>query len=170
MQTQDILEDLVFGAEDIKGRLIMNKIKWIIDEKEINSTIIENVEEYFGIKFPEDYKQCVLKNHGGSPIPHVFTIDGSEEMINNLIPFTEGSPYNMINTFKGVSDRLENHIIPFGIDPGGNLLCFDYRGDKEFPSIVFWHHEKAFLERDDAVIKVSDTFTEFLNSLYEDED
>ncbi|MGC6769363.1 SMI1/KNR4 family protein [Enterococcus sp. LJL51] len=58
-----------------------------------------------------------------------------------------------------VSDRLVPGILPFGRDPGGNMICFDYRsGDNQI--VVFGDYEVAGggeLER--AISPICNTFT-----------
>lgn len=34
-------------------------------------------------------------------------------------------------------------LVPFAFDPAGNLICFDYKNDKNNPVVVFWEHENA---------------------------
>ena len=60
--------------------------------------------------------------------------------------------------------------MPFARDAGGNYICFDYRDNASSPRIVFWEHEKAFLSTDDSVVKISDSFSHFMNSLQVFED
>lgn len=46
----------------------MNNITWInVSEKKVTDEQIEQLEEYFGIKFPNDFIECVKKYDGGYP-------------------------------------------------------------------------------------------------------
>ena len=141
----------------------MNNIEWR-NAKKSNIEMIEEVERHFGIKFPKDFIECVLENDGGYPSHNVFFLNGREESINNLLSIENNKYKGMVNTAQSVLDRLNENIVPFGEDAGGNLICFDYRYGTS-PSIVFWDHEKAFMEADDAVIKIAETFTQFLDCL-----
>ncbi len=130
---------------------------------------IKKVEEIFNITFPEDFIDVVRNNNEGSPRPNCFDINGSEETFNNLITFDLNSRYSILNVYNGIKIRLVDRIFPFARDPFGNYLCFDYRnGDN--PTIVFWLHETALIDKNAAIKKVSDTFTELLNSLHEYEE
>ncbi len=61
-------------------------------------------------------------------------------------------------------------MLPFADDPGGNLLCFDWRKAKTptSPVVVFWDHEHEDLEGEDLdrpLLYICDTFTDLPNSL-----
>ncbi|MGQ7061862.1 SMI1/KNR4 family protein, partial [Bacillus cereus group sp. BceL175] len=46
----------------------MTNITWInVSEKKVTDEQIEQLEEYFGIKFPNDFIECVKKYDGGYP-------------------------------------------------------------------------------------------------------
>ena len=144
----------------------MSKINWQSVKNKPSMEMVGEIEKYFGIKFPKDYIECILANDGGHPSRNVFFVNDKEESINNLLTVTDNKYSGIINVAQQVSDRLEDKIIPFGRDAGGNLICFDYRNNMP-PSVVFWDHEKAFLETDNAIVKIADTFTQFLNNLQE---
>ena len=147
----------------------MNSIEWQFVEYKPSKAEIEKVEKYFGVQFPSNYVECVLEHNGGYPSHCIFFVNGREESIMNFLCIS-GDEHGIIKTAQDISDRLENGIIPFARDGGGNHICFDYRANTLLPSIVFWEHEKAFLRVDDAVAKISDSFMEFLNSLQVFED
>ena len=90
----------------------------------------------------------------------------NEEVFNNLLSFDEEDSSNMIDTYNDVKDRLVEKVIPFAEDPFGNLICFDYRTNKQ-PTIVFWEHEKAFNDKESAIRYLCDYFTELLLMLHE---
>ncbi|WP_356724712.1 SMI1/KNR4 family protein [Paenibacillus sp. JJ-223] len=72
---------------------------------------------------------------------------------------------NMIMKHKEYSkEELPERIVPFGRDPFGNFLCFDYRSMQENPTIVFYDHESEV--EDEKIIYVCDTFTQLLSELY----
>lgn len=81
-------------------------------------------------------------------------------------------------------DTLPAELVPFAFDPAGNLICFDYKNDKNNPVVVFWEHENAgekeMLLREEGlteeqveerarenVFYIADTFTDFLNKLHD---
>lgn len=144
-----------------------NKITWHNTEGKLTNQEINEVEEQLNIRFPKDYLEVVSNNDGGYPNVNVFKLNNGEEMLNNLISFKTSSYSNILETLEAVSDRLPKKVIPFGEDPGGNLICFDYRSSDE-PTVVFWDHEIAGAgEFEKAISFVSDSFTDFLNMLHE---
>jgi len=147
----------------------MNDIEWRYVEYKPTKTEIENVEKYFGVKFPVNYIECVLENNGGYPSHRIFFANGREEGINDFLCVVDDE-YGIIKTAQNISDRLESGLVPFARDTGGNYTCFDYRDNVSSPSIVFWEHEKAFLGTDDSIVKISDSFAQFMNSLQVFED
>jgi len=149
----------------------MSSIEWKHVEHKLTTTEIENVEKHFGVRFPVDYIECILENNGGYPSHRIFFVNGREEGINNFICVVDDE-HGIIKTAQDISDRLESGLVPFARDAGGNYVCFDYRNNALSPSVVFWEHEKAFLGADDSIVKVADSFTQFMNSLqiFEDDD
>lgn len=39
----------------------MREITWLFTDRSIDKEVVSQVEKSFGIKFPNDYKECVLK-------------------------------------------------------------------------------------------------------------
>lgn len=145
----------------------MSEVVWKFAENmdEIGENI-KKVEENFDITFPEDFIDVVRNNNEGSPRPNCFYINENEETFNNLITFDLNSKYSILNVYDSIKIRLVDRVFPFARDPFGNYLCFDYRnGDN--PTVVFWEHETASIDKNAAIKKVSDTFTELLDFLHE---
>jgi len=143
-----------------------NNLRWICENDDVETITISKVEAIFGVKFPTDYIDIVMKNDGGYPMPDRFNLNDNEEVFNNLLSFDEEDSNNILDTYYDVKDRLFEEIIPFAEDPFGNLICFDYRQSSQ-PTVVFWEHETASKDKNAAIKKISDTFTELLDSLYE---
>lgn len=146
-------------------------LKWICENNIVESTTISKAEDILSVKFPKEYVQIIMKNDGGYPNPNRFDLDGSEEIFNNLLSFDEEDISNILDVYNDVKDRLIEKVIPFAEDPFGNLICFDYRNNNnEQPKVVFWKHEKAFNDKENAITFICNTFTEFLNMLHESEE
>ena len=141
-------------------------LRWICENESVETTTISKVEDIFGIEFPRDYVECIIKNNGGYPKPNRFNLNGNEEVFNNFLSFDEEDSSNIINAYNDVKDRLIEKVIPFAEDPFGNLLCFDYRNNEQ-PTIVFWEHEKAFNNKENAISFICNTFSQLLNMLHE---
>ncbi|MGE7856262.1 MULTISPECIES: SMI1/KNR4 family protein [Bacillus] len=148
----------------------MNHITWIhVNENTITDKQIKQLEQNLGVKFPNDFIECVQKYDGGYPTPDTFTIPNQDEnSLNNLLTVDSNRKYSILETYNHTKDRLPNKIYPFARDPFGNLLCFDYRNNPISPTIVFWDHEEEEIEV--ATSPVCSTFTELLDSLHDFED
>lgn len=143
-------------------------VKWINTEP-IDISYIRKTEEQLGIKFPEDYVQCVLINNGGIPDPQIFDVEGRRgpDVFQRLLNHDPKSKSYIVEFCPEYIEHLPDGVYPFAIDPFGNFICFDYRSHKENPSIVFWDHEKPDNEN---IYPVCRSFTELLNKLYESQD
>ncbi|KRD91005.1 MULTISPECIES: SMI1/KNR4 family protein [Priestia] len=142
----------------------MKKINWIQPlDSPISEKVINDVESYFNIQFPLDYKKCILNFNGGYPQPKVFDTDVKSELVFScLLSFTSDDA-NIVEVYEMKSQVLPSGIYPFARDPFGNLLCFDYRKNVSEPTIVFFDHE---VEKEQAIYHICDTFTELLEKLY----
>ena len=160
----------------------MNEIKWRRPGSPLVRDDIERVEYLVGYKFPNDYVSCALLYHGASVIPYRIDCNKNERVFANLLSFSDKNVDNIIEVYNNCKGRLKNGIIPFACDPAGNLFCFDYRKDKEKPSIVFLNKElsvntsdysKNDLERinleevqEKAIEFICTSFSEMLNMLH----
>lgn len=119
--------------------------------KKVDLTEIHKLEQKLGVKFPNDYTKCLLKNSGAFVFPDAFYIGEDIESINNLF-----SVEKMLQEV----ELTENGIVPIARDAGGNNICFDFKKN----CVVFWDHEI------DECKKICETFTEFLSLLFEEDE
>ncbi|RYF06117.1 MAG: SMI1/KNR4 family protein [Deltaproteobacteria bacterium] len=63
--------------------------------------------------------------------------------------------YDLIETYRGLKDRLPDGLLPFAFDPFGNAVCIDL-GDNSYGRIYLWDHET------ESVVFVAKTFHTFL--------
>ncbi|OPH46700.1 hypothetical protein BC351_14540 [Paenibacillus ferrarius] len=137
--------------------------KWIFVEESVDDATIVLVEQLFEVTFPQDYKDCIKKFNGGYPEPNIFDYNnGAQGVFNDLISFTN-SELNIKMFHDIAKDSINKEIIPFGRDPFGNLICFDYRYSKKIPYVIFYDHEEV---GEEAITPICETFTELLNRLY----
>ncbi len=146
-------------------------VKFIDVEPVKDLNIIKKVEELFKIKFPNDYLKYLEQCNGAYINPNCFKTDkNKEESINNFFSFNENDKYSYIlETYNAMSKYIPEKIYPFAQDAADNLICFDYRTDNN-PSIVFLDYETAYIDKEKAISKIADTFTDFIESLYEGEE
>jgi len=142
------------------------KIEWTQSNNNITLNDIIKIQELFGIAFPKDYVQCVLENDGGYPSPDNFDIENyGEQVLNNFLSFDKHDDAYIIDAYNDIKDRLVKKVYPFAEDPFGNMVCFDFRCNSE-PLIVFWDSEISFDSSEEAIILISKSFSEFMDSLY----
>lgn len=135
----------------------MKEIKWkyVIPLKQKN--ILETLEEEYCFPIPSDLKECITQNNGGSPAPFKFDLNERKGMIfGGLLSFNkddDDSFFDIINIFQFYGSG-KTFMFPFGSDPFGNFFCI------QDGSVVFFDHET------NNTIFISDSFTHFLNMLY----
>jgi hypothetical protein len=165
----------------------MSNVKWRSPDEPVTRETIERAAKELGVKFPLDYIECVMVNNGAHVSPELFEVEGKEKVFGTLITYDKDDDEFIVNVFKDYSDTLPKKVIPFAFDPGGNLICFDYKDNEEKPVIVFWNHEgaaeKAILINNEGmnekqaeeaarrnVFYVADSFSAFLNKLRDRKD
>lgn len=150
-------------------------VEWKWCQGAISRQAVADLEAEWGIQFPEDYVQCVMRYNGGVPQPDAIDILGwGETLFQGLISITEPEDPrepSMRKVYETLKRRLPAGVYPFGVEPGGNLFCFDYRKlDNNRPRVVFWYHERE--DSDDpsrAIYPVCNSFTELADMLHEGE-
>jgi cell wall assembly regulator SMI1 len=141
----------------------MGEIKWERIVGGVDETIINLIEEKFSIRFPKEYKECVMKYNGGHPIPNIFYFtDEGEGIFDHLLSFT--SEPSIEEVYDIISDYIPEGIIPFATDPFGNDICFDYRKNKQIPNIVFRNQDEV---GEEAIEFICETFMELLEKLHD---
>ena len=138
---------------------------------------IENLERYISLKFPESYKNHLLKYNGGQCNPNVFNFtengESTQSNIDWFLAIYDGEYDNLqdyIKDYKIDEKRLPNHILPIAHDPGGNLICISC-GRKDYGYIYFWDHENEVdyqVSGDDDysnLYLIEDDFDKFINGL-----
>lgn len=140
----------------------------------INNSDINSVEERLGIKFPDDYKQLMLKTNGGMVSMSFHLKDGSGGgHLSWLFHILAGDQDDIIyrnNTRKG---RFPRGFVSIGPDPFGNAICINCLPGANYGKVYFWDHEMEAEPEDgetpetvDNYHLIADSFTEFLNVLY----
>ncbi|WP_162268231.1 SMI1/KNR4 family protein, partial [Chryseobacterium cucumeris] len=76
-------------------------MKWLYEKQLKNPMSISEVENSFGIKFPEDYKKIVLEHNAAMPTPN--TIDTSREKakaFGEILNFNLDADENIISLYE----------------------------------------------------------------------
>lgn len=148
-------------------------------KKKITLKKIEELEEYADLKFPQSYKDHLLKFNGGRSCSnrriYKFMEHGrwTSSDVNFFLAIHNGKHNNLckdITTFKKVKKRMPIHILPIGIDSTGNLICISCSGH-DTGYIYFWSHEDEVdysIEPDynySNLFLIAKTLDEFFNEL-----
>lgn len=170
----------------------MKSINIYRHQNNINREIIEKYAEEKGVIFPSDYINLLskynflrLKNcwfNFINPLQGQFKYD---ERDISFMGYSEDKTYHIPSLISsliyksitnGIADNTNygNKIIAFGKCANGDEVCFDYRKNIYDPKIILMLHdtyEKNELgEIKMLLIPIADSFDEFMDMLYEDED
>lgn len=162
----------------------MSTIEWQFSDEPVEVDYVIRIGNDVGFKFPKDYVNCLAINNGANVEPELFEVDNKEKVFGTLLSFNDDNDEFIVSVFKSYKKSLPKELIPFAFDPAGNLICFDYKDDENNPIVVFWEHENAGekemlmceegLTEEQAeerarenVFYVADTFTDFLDQLYD---
>ena len=130
----------------------MNNINWKYVIPLENKEEIQEIEKKYSVLLPNDLKGCIENNNAGYPNKNIFDTEVSKEKIfKDLISYNSEDEENIYQ----FEELFRMTLIPFGLDPSGNVLCLD--DDKKVILYLHETQEKEF---------VADNFSEFLNKLY----
>lgn len=120
----------------------------------IDESIINEVETTFSVSLPEDYKKVVSENNNARPSICTFDTEVSKEHVFKKLLSLKKDDIETVYKAKRILSNVDDNLFPFANDPAGNLICF------KNGIVVYWLHE------DDTVVKIANSFTEFISSLY----
>ncbi len=117
------------------------------------------VEAELKIEFPKDFVANIKKYDGGYPKPNKITVEGQEEVLNNLVSFLEEDTSFILDIISDIENFRDSNLVPIAEDPFGNLFCYSFR--ESAYEIVFWSHEES------SVKHVCNNFEELITMLHE---
>lgn len=161
----------------------MSTIEWQFADEPVREEFVSEIGNELDVNSPKDYIKCVSINNGANVEPDLFNVDNKEKVFGTLLSYYKNNDEFIISVYNDYKATLPKELIPFAFDPGGNLICFDYKDHEENPIVVFWEHEnageKAMLMREEGlteaevgelarenVFYVAESFTDLLNKLY----
>jgi len=137
---------------------------------EINLDTLEEFEQNLGTKLPDDYREFLVKHNGGKPIPNVYNIpNNGSSGLHHSYGLHEHNHTDLREIKETYTNRISDDLLPIFDDDFGNEICIGIRNES-YNKVFFWIHDKPLGEDD--LVKISDSFSEFLDNLYEyiDED
>lgn len=117
--------------------------------------VFTEIEDERNISFPTELKEFILNTNAATPSRYNFMIGNNERVLGAILSFN----HNEIDTdsvFSALSVIDDQNLIPFGIDPFGNYICYSLKDGK----VVFWDHETSQIE------STEKKFDAFIEGLY----
>ena len=128
--------------------------------------LIREFEQYIGRKLPEDYLLFLRQYGGGAPeIGDFRTRGGGCWGVCDFysIGIERNSTMSLWWAYDVWSKVMGEHLVPIAFDGGGDQMALRY-GDRPEPDVVVIVHEGY------DVAEVADTFGEWIDSLYIDDE
>lgn len=128
--------------------------------KPVNPKVINDFENKFKLKLPEDYKILLNKTNG-------FDLFGNEVFGMYIKKSPSDLEYNYLREHNNVKVPMYNHLIPFLNDGSGNFYCFDTKTmskDKFECKIVFWYSNYLY-DKDTQPEIVNESFAEWMKEV-----
>lgn len=122
---------------------------------------VRAAEQALGVRFPPDFLAVAQARQGAEPVPHQVDLPrGFVVSVDHLLPFSDSAGIdNIVARRFPLEGVLDETVIPFAEDTGGDLFCFDYAKGPENPSVAFW-------STDTGLVELAPDFTSFLASLH----
>ena len=123
---------------------------------DLNENAIAGISSKYNVTIPEDLVNLLKKANAATPSKTKFMVKVDEKILGAILSFNPGE--KEADSFEtAMRIGFEKNIIPFGIDPFGNYICYNTK-DK---SIMFFDHEN------DSLTVISKSLKDFLDMLYE---
>jgi hypothetical protein len=146
---------------------MMSTVRWVPYLKKqprpVDPRDLEQLEQQWGIKLPEQYKQIASTYQGMAPEPGIFKVGRGDDVFCVLltIPVVEEREYYSVSkSYEALRPHIPEGLYPFGLTSGGEHICFDYRDSPPQPRVVLLTVEMNALP-------VASSFQEFLEGLHE---
>ena len=128
-----------------------------------DNSLFEELASLVGIEIPADYIQFISRADGGHPEIGCFKVigdDNGENLFDVDWFYSVGNPSvekvkDVLSNWGGVLGRMN---LPIGRDSGGNQIYLSLAD--ETPSVWLYLHDEG-----EARLKISNSFSEFLDSL-----
>jgi hypothetical protein len=136
---------------------------------------LESFEKFIQIKLPVDYREFLLQYNGGKPQPSGFWIHPYDDgdSVYQFLGLHDGPKGRSIDTCKGEElYGIPRSLLPIGDDGLGNSICLGL-SESTYGEIFFLDHDEHPYhdpESPDGIIKLSNSFTEFCDSLIDHHD
>jgi hypothetical protein len=137
--------------------------------KELSVSIdeISDFEKKYDITFPDYFKEFLLLYNGAGLVENWLIQDETIYIVNNILPLHSNINASIELILPAVKDPVDgigrNDLIPFGIDPGGRPFYVS-TGESDY-GYVYYDLLGIVEEHEDPLLKIADSFEEFINRL-----
>lgn len=142
---------------------------------------LAEVQAYYEVRFPADYRQLLTQANGCTPVRQVFALDGNKKVVERFLPMLNDAKTDERNGWADVevvASQLDSRLatdpngenidlIPIAALFAGDFVVLDYRTNRAVPSVAVWNHE-ASTDFAPVVQTVAPTVTAFLGLLHGD--
>jgi cell wall assembly regulator SMI1 len=160
---------------------------------------LAQLEKQIGATLPQQYREFLLQNNGGRPVPNTFR-DEKRTFSSDVEKFfgvgTTGQSWDLLAQLQQSREELPAELMPVARDEEGNIVCLVIKGSskgkiyfqdnasvvstepsRELLSLIFSETEQGQLSParetwpgDPDLHLIADNFNDFLGSLFEDHD
>ncbi|WP_147392110.1 SMI1/KNR4 family protein [Amnibacterium setariae] len=110
---------------------------------------------------PEDFLEVAAEHQGVRPSPASFDLPGGfVQSVEHLLHFEPDSFSNLVTRRFPLEGVLDDGVIPFAECLGSDVLCFDFREDRDAPSVAYW-------SVDTGLVPLAASFTAFVALLHD---
>lgn len=127
---------------------------------------LDSIERRLGFKFPLEFRAFYKLHNGGMPVSNRLHRSASAEAVLHVVlPVKHGRHVleDAVDSLKVSRQILPEHLVPFGVDPGGDYFCFSTR-DEDVGSVWIFRGD-YFDDLDAALSRLADSLPEFLEGL-----
>lgn len=123
---------------------------------ELEENAISTISKQYEINIPDDLRKLLKMANAATPSKTKFMVKVDEKLLGAILSFNPDE--KEADSFESAMKiGFAKNIIPFGIDPFGNYICYDIDDN----SIVFFDHEE------DTIEAVAKSLDDFMAMLYE---
>lgn len=94
--------------------------KYKINLKDKN--VFNDIEEEYDIRIPNGFKRFIIDNNAATPEKHRIMIGNQERVFGSVLSFNKDDDDNV---FRYLKRFIPKNLLPFGLDPFGNVFCID---------------------------------------------
>ena len=130
-----------------------NNWKYKIDLKD--ESVFDVLATTCNALFPQDLRSFIIEHNAACPEKNRILIDNSERIFETVLSFNKYEA-EATSVFAMIGDDSFNGLIPFGLDPFGNVFCYSVSDG----IVVYWEHEENISH------KTNHTLNSFIDNLY----